>query len=103
MYKPIPDCVTIKKSEIHGLGLFAKLDIKEKINLGLTHIYDENFENNYIRTPLGGFFNHNSIDPNCIIVKEGKFLFLSTIEEIKAGEELTAKYTIYDPESIVKV
>ncbi len=101
MYKPLPSCLTIKKSKVHGLGLFASLAIKEKVNLGLTHIYNENFENNYIRTPLGGFFNHNPIDPNCKICKEGKFLFLITLRPIKPGEELTAKYTLYDPALVV--
>jgi SET domain-containing protein len=101
MYKPLPNCLTIKESKVHGLGLFACLDIKEKVNLGLTHIYDESFENNYIRTPLGGFFNHDPINPNCKILKEDKFLFLVTTKMIKAGEELTAKYTLYDPTLIV--
>ena len=98
MYKPLPTCVTIKNSEIHGLGLFAVTFIKEKTNLGLTHIYDEKFENNYIRTPLGGFFNHNSNNPNCKILKIDDYLFLVTIRDVTSGEELTAKYTLYDPE-----
>ena len=98
MYKPLPTCVTIKNSEIHGLGLFAVTFIKEKTNLGLTHVYDEKFENNYIRTPLGGFFNHNNKNPNCKILKIDEYLFLVTIKDISPGEELTAKYTLYDPE-----
>ena len=62
MYRPLPDCVTIKKSPIEGLGLYATRDIKANTFLGITHILDENFENNYIRTPLGGFYNHSN-DP----------------------------------------
>ena len=61
MYKPLPDNVTIKESSIHGLGLFATTYIKSGTNIGLTHIRNEEFEDGYIRTPLGGFFNHNSI------------------------------------------
>lgn len=98
MYKPLPSCVTIKNSKIHGLGLFAASFIKENTNLGLTHVYNEKFENNYIRTPLGGFFNHNSENPNCKILKIDECLFLVTIKEVHPGEELTAKYTLYDPE-----
>ena len=30
--------------------------------IGLTHIQDKNFDNGYIRTPLGGFYNHSN-DP----------------------------------------
>ena len=60
MYKPLPKCLTIKKSPIEGLGLYATEDIKANTFLGITHILDENFENNYIRTPLGGFYNHSN-------------------------------------------
>ena len=63
MYRPLPDCLTIKKSPIEGLGLYATKDIKANTFLGITHILDENFENNYIRTPLGGFYNHSN-NPN---------------------------------------
>ena len=63
MYRPLPKCLTIKKSPIEGLGLYATEDIIANTFLGITHILDENFENNYIRTPLGGFYNHSN-DPN---------------------------------------
>ena len=63
MYRPIPKCLTVKKSPIEGLGLYATEDIKANTFLGITHILDENFENNYIRTPLGGFYNHSN-NPN---------------------------------------
>ena len=63
MYKPLPKCLTIKKSPIEGLGLYATENIKGNTFLGITHILDENFENNYIRTPLGGFYNHSN-NPN---------------------------------------
>ena len=63
MYKPLPKCLTIRKSPIEGLGLYATEDIKTNTFLGITHILDENFENNYIRTPLGGFYNHSN-NPN---------------------------------------
>ena len=59
MYRPLPEGLTIKKSPIEGLGLYATKDIKANIYIGLTHILDERFENNYLRTPLGGFYNHS--------------------------------------------
>ncbi len=59
MYRPLPDGLTIKKSPIEGLGLYATKDIKSNVFIGLTHILDERFENNYLRTPLGGFYNHS--------------------------------------------
>ena len=63
MYKPLPNCLTIKESPIEGLGLYAKKKIKANSFIGLTHIQDKDFENGYIRTPLGGFYNHSN-NPN---------------------------------------
>ena len=65
MYRPLPDGLTIKNSPIEGLGLFATIDIKKHTYIGVTHIRDEQFENKYIRTPLGGFYNHSN-DPTVI-------------------------------------
>jgi hypothetical protein len=94
MYKPLPKTLTIKNSPIEGLGLFATEDIKKNSFLGVTHIRDEQFENKYIRTPLGGFYNHSN-EPNVIrmvsdILPKLKFGdlvdFSSTIVKIKNGE-----------------
>ena len=63
MYKPLPKQLTIKNSAIEGLGLFATENIKKNSFIGVTHIRDEQFENKYIRTPLGGFYNHSN-EPN---------------------------------------
>ena len=65
MYKPLPKGLTIKKSPIEGLGLFATENINKNSFIGVTHIRDEQFENKYIRTPLGGFYNHSN-EPNVI-------------------------------------
>jgi len=130
MYKPLPKCLTIKKSPIEGLGLHATKNIKTNSFIGLTHIQDKDFENGYIRTPLGGFYNHSNepnvrrvvsdilpkmkcgdqIDESLDVEKipdgkanrenlypkvEGKYMFIVSIRDIKAGEELTANYNLY--------
>ena len=61
MYRPLPDGLTIKNSPIEGLGLFTNINIKKNTFIGITHIRDEQFENKYIRTPLGGFYNHSDV------------------------------------------
>ena len=96
-YRPLPDCVTISSSGIEGLGLIAVSDIPAGIKLGISHIRDERFENNHIRTPLGGFINHSE-NPNCKIALdlEDMYFILETENNIKAGEELTLKYNLYD-------
>ena len=96
MYSPLPPYLTLEKSKIHGLGLFATDNIDAHHVIGITHVRDNRFQDGYIRTPLGGFFNH-STEPNCEVIEDGDYIKLATIKEIKAGEELTATYTLYDP------
>jgi SET domain-containing protein len=99
-YKPLPPNLTIKNSLIEGLGLFATEFIPSNTDLGMTHIYDKRFKDNYIRLPLGGFFNHSK-DPNCKIIESFtnkiSHLRLITIKDIEAGVEITARYTLYNP------
>ena len=121
MYRPLPDGLTIKNSPIEGLGLFATIEIKANSFIGITHIRDEQFENKYIRTPLGGFYNHSK-NPNIIKLgtdtlpefkfgktinsnlissinkknqKKSNFLFLVSLKDINPGQELVAEYTFY--------
>ena len=84
MYKPLPKQLTIKNSSIEGLGIFATEDIKKNTFLGITHIRDEQFENKYIRTPLGGFYNHSN-DPNVIRMVS------DTLPKLKFGDETDPK------------
>ena len=65
MYRPLPNGLTIKNSPIEGLGLFSNIEIPKNSFIGVTHIRDEQFENKYIRTPLGGFYNHSN-DPTVV-------------------------------------
>jgi len=134
MYRPLPEGLTIKNSPIEGLGLFSTVDIKINTFIGITHIRDEQFDNKYIRTPLGGFYNHSNnptvmrmvsdflpklkfgdmVDPKMAgkQIKDGKtdrenmyynlqdkidaqYMFMVTVRDVKAGEELTANYNLY--------
>jgi len=91
-FEPLPSSLTIGESSIHGLGLFASTKIVSKTELGITHVKDKRFSHGYIRTPLGGFFNH-SIIPNCEAVYDGDFIKLTTIIDINHGDEITVDYT----------
>ena len=101
MYKPLPESVTIKKSGIHDLGLFAAQDIKKATNLGMTHF---KVGDTIFRTPLGGFINHSNT-PNCTkaavrmptvetLLLDKKWNLMTT-QDIKKGEEITLRYTFY--------
>jgi len=57
-----------------------------------------------IRTPLGGFINHSD-KPNChrsqVRIKPGFDKWIITvIEDVNPGDELTLKYTMYDPKKV---
>ena len=63
-WRPLPNFLTIKQSSIEGLGLFSTKDIIKGTDLGITHVFDKRFHDNYLRLPLGAFINHHEI-PNC--------------------------------------
>ena len=93
-FKPIPDYLTIKKSDIHGLGLFATEEIKEGVELGISHVKDDRFLHGYIRTSLGGFFNH-STTPNCEAVYENDFIKIRTLSIVNFDDEITVDYALH--------
>lgn len=100
-YRPLPESVTIKKSFIDGLGLFAKQNLDKDVVLGISHHYVENgLISELIRTPLAAFCNH-STNPNCKIEPcedgagngwEYKNFKLVTIKPIPKGTEMTVDY-----------
>ena len=122
MYRPLPKSLTIKDSKIDGLGLFSKTKIKKNSFLGITHVKHDDFQDMYIRTPLGGFYNHSK-NPNVtkissdtlpkydfgqnieMKIKESledknnnklKYFYLVSLKDIEPGEEILAKYTFYE-------
>ena len=122
-YRPLSHDLFIEESLINGQGLFAYNDIPKGTDLGISHIKiekDKMSATELIRTPLGGFINHQEIvkelvegpdgykileevsGPNCIKVQArpdgAKIEYnLHTRKDIKAGEELTLEYTFYKP------
>ena len=91
MYKPLPSFLAIGRSQIEGNGLFTDAFLFKGTQLGLSHIYDEDFPDNLIRTPLGGFINHSDT-PNCQLIRLGRFLFVEVIDDISVGDEITLMY-----------
>ena len=91
-YKPLPDNLELRPSEIHGYGVFALENIPTGEMLGLSHIQSPEL----IRTPLGGYINH-SMNPNCIRILEGNRWYLQSIADISEGEEITLMYKGYKP------
>ena len=103
-YRPLPSDVRLGFSDIDDIGVFAKKDIEQGHNFGMSHL---KIGTRLVRTPLGGFINHSN-DPNCFKTKllytnhddpKVKFDYrtwnLVAIKNIKEGEELTVTYTFY--------
>ena len=116
-YTPLSHDLFIEESMINGQGLFSSHDLPKGTDLGISHIQfekDKMSAMELIRTPLGGFINHEPIvksenasgelvevsGPNCEKVKQradgSKIEWrLVTRRDIKAGDELTLEYTFY--------
>ena len=47
-WRPLPDSITIRESKIEGLGVFATKDLPSETDLGISHVYDNRFPDNYI-------------------------------------------------------
>ena len=113
-YIPLSNDLFIEESMIDGQGLFASTDIPKGTDLGISHVEiekDKMSPKEIIRTPLGGFINHQDYvyieeggleltGPNCEKIKQkpdgNKTEWnLITRKDIKAGEELTLEYTFY--------
>ena len=116
-YTPLSHDLFIEESMIDGQGLFSSHDLSKGTDLGISHIQFEKDKMSaieLIRTPLGGFINHEPIvksenargelvevsGPNCEKVKQradgAKIEWrLVTRKDIKAGDELTLEYTFY--------
>ena len=95
-YQPLPNSLHIGDSKIHGQGLIAKENIPNGTDLGVSHYRKGD---DVIRTPLGGFINHSE-EPNMIrkqirIEPYWDKWTVTTTKDIKKGEVLTLKYTMY--------
>ena len=101
MYDPLPKELELRKSLIHGYGIFTTQPISRGTILGISHVYHDLFPDGWIRTPLGGFYNHSE-NPNCESITnnmdEGfltEIKLLRAIKNIPKGVEITCTYTIW--------
>jgi hypothetical protein len=113
-YRPLPNGLYIGASSIEGQGVYSSRALAKGCQLGETHyriatndnpsMHMEENKTILIRTPLGGFINHSD-KPNChrsqVRIKPGFDKWIITvIEDVNPGDELTLKYTMYDPKKV---
>jgi len=99
-YRPLPSGIVVADSGISGQGLFTTQRLVAGTELGVSHY---RIDGELIRTPLGGFINHAE-EANCrksqVRIKPYFDKWnLIVAEDIDEGEELTLKYTWYQPAS----
>lgn len=89
-YSPTHPKTIVKKSRIHGLGLFATEDIANGEYLGITHII---YNGECLRCNAGGFINHSET-PNAIIEQIGEtpIYQLKAVKNIFNNNEITVDY-----------
>lgn len=101
--------IEIRRSPIHGHGVFAKKVIRpgtiqniygyltEYIPGSQTERYGFEWDDKYHFVPWAPwcFLNH-STEPNCYVYVEGDNVFIEAIERIYTGSELTIDYG-FDP------
>ena len=103
-YRPLPYGLEVQPSRIHGFGLFSSRHLREGTIIGVSHVKHGGFPDGYIRTQLGGFYNHSE-EPNCVlsttVLEQSKTIvkLLKTIKPIVPGDELTCRYTLYSVDS----
>jgi hypothetical protein len=97
---PKSETFELRKSSIHGMGLFALCDISEGTDLFITHMRDPNWAKDmpdnwygWINLKPNCMYNHSDSNANCISKTEGKIKILVAQRSIKNGDELLVDYT----------
>jgi SET domain-containing protein len=90
----------IKSSPIHGMGVFATMDLQVNTNIGLgmwkEYISEESNDHSIKRNDLCTYMNHSD-NPNVYYKKDtfGNYYFYAK-HSIKKGEELLIDYNAFD-------
>jgi len=85
------DSVEVRKSNIHGLGLFATRDIEEETRLHETHAKTE--AHGWVNISPNNLSNHSKVNENCEIRTEKDVKVLYSTSPISIGDELLIDYT----------
>ena len=87
----ISEDIYVKKSPIHGDGLFAKNDIEKDTTIHYTHI--KHIKYGLINLIPNCEYNHSKDNENCKIVTYDNRKSLVAIKDILKDEEIFVDYT----------
>jgi len=82
--------VSIRPSNIHGVGIFANEDIQESTIIQKTHLNHEEY--GWINLIPNCEFNHSKLKANCILSESENFKELVAITSIKKDEEILVNF-----------
>lgn len=86
--------VNVKKSKIHGNGLFANEPIKRGDTIGVAHqVINTSNHKLFIPTGIiGKNYNHSKNNPTAENVIDGDKRYLVALKDLKPGTEITSNY-----------
>lgn len=88
-YIPLPDCVSIEERNGNYV-LYATKDIIKDFDFGHSHSYYSKTDC-YEPNPIGGYLVESG-NPNSLLIKKGKEIFLRSKKIIKKGELISVSY-----------
>ena len=99
--------IQVKKSEIHGKGVFAVNDIKKNKIIEICNILEvkrrkvkgifkdyvfrKNRKKSFLALGYGSLYNHSN-DNNAIVEYENDLLYILAVKDIKKGQEIFINY-----------
>ena len=90
----LADCLSVRDSDIHGVGLFANDEIEAGTTIQKTHFNHKQY--GWINFTPNAQFNHSKANANCKLIDtvdtHGGFKELVTIKLIKKDEEILMDY-----------
>lgn len=87
-FSPYDKKLNVKKSNIHGKGLFTEQPLKKGELIGLAHV------NNQPTPIVGNFHNHSENNATALSIRRGNQRYLVAAKDLEPGTEITTNYRL---------
>ena len=90
--------VYLKKSGVHGVGLFVKMAVPKDTFIHETHLHRSLFKTfdpalDWVKIKPNCLYNHSKKYENCTLLTEGPIKKLYSSKDLPVGSELYVDYT----------